>query len=63
MCEYVVKPGDSLSAIAVQYNTTIAALAKANGIENPSIIYVGQKLDIPGCEMAMKPTPYMGCRA
>ena len=42
-------------AIAVQYNTSIAALANANGIENPSIIYVGQRLTIPGCEMAIAP--------
>ena len=54
-CTYVVKPGDSLSAIAVKHNTTIAALAKGNGIDNPSIIYVGQQVSIPGCEMAIAP--------
>jgi len=59
MCEHVVKPGDMLSAIAEQYGTTVAALMKANNISNPNIIYVGQKLVIPGCEMGMRPTPYM----
>lgn len=59
MCEHVVKPGDMLSGIAEQYGTTVAALMKANNISNPNIIYVGQKLVIPGCEMGMMPTPYM----
>ena len=54
-CVYVVKPGDSLSAIAVQHDTTIAALAEANGISDPRFIYVGQRLTIPGCEMTIAP--------
>jgi LysM repeat protein len=45
--EYVVGPGDGLAAIAQQFNTTVAALAAANGIGDPSRIYVGQRLAIP----------------
>jgi lipoprotein-anchoring transpeptidase ErfK/SrfK len=45
---YVVRRGDSLGAIAVRYGTSVAALARANRIANPSIIYVGQRLVIPG---------------
>ena len=44
---YVVQPGDSLSAIAAQYKTTVAAIAQANGISNVNLIYAGQRLTIP----------------
>ena len=43
---YIVKKGDTLSAIAAKYKTTVSAIAKRNGIKNPDIIYVGQKLII-----------------
>ena len=42
-----VRPGDTLSEIAVWYGTTVHALMYANGIHNPNHIYVGQKLYIP----------------
>ncbi len=45
---YTVKAGDNLSTIAKMYGVTTAALVQANGITNPSRIYVGQKLRIPG---------------
>lgn len=45
---YTVKPGDTLSQIAADYGVSVAALASANGITNPSLIYVGQRLAIPG---------------
>ena len=41
---YVVKKGDTLSAIAVRFNTTYKALASLNNIKDPNKIYVGQKL-------------------
>jgi LysM repeat protein len=44
---HVVKAGQTLSGIAKYYGVTVHALAKANGIANPSRIYVGQKLHIP----------------
>lgn len=44
---YVVKSGDTLSEIADKYNTAYQELAKYNNIENPSKIYVGQKIRIP----------------
>jgi len=43
-----VRAGDTLSAIAKANNTTVAALAKANNIQNPNLIRVGQKINIPG---------------
>lgn len=43
---YTVKHGDTLSAIAKRYNTTVSKLVADNGIRNPNLIYVGQKLKI-----------------
>ena len=44
---YVVRAGDTLWAIAEQFDTTIAALVTANQVANPSFISVGQVLVIP----------------
>lgn len=44
---YEVKAGDTLSAIAARYGTTVTEIAAANGIRNPSLIRVGQILEIP----------------
>jgi len=44
---YIVQPGDTLSAIAWRFGTTVWALAQANGIWNPNLIYIGQRLYIP----------------
>lgn len=43
---YTVKKGDTLSAIAVKYKTTVANLVKLNKIKNPNLIYAGQKIRI-----------------
>lgn len=45
---YTVRPGDSLSAIAARYRVSLGALASANRLANPSLIFVGQRLTIPG---------------
>ena len=51
--EYVVKKGDTLSAIAKKYGTTVDALLKANpNIKNPNLIKVGQVIIIPGKPVA-----------
>jgi LysM repeat protein len=44
---YVVVSGDTLSAIAAKFNTTVAAISTLNGITNPASLHVGQKLKIP----------------
>ena len=41
---YTVKKGDTLTAIAKQYGTTVDALVAKNNIKNPNKIYVGQVL-------------------
>ncbi|MBN2358524.1 MAG: LysM peptidoglycan-binding domain-containing protein [Deltaproteobacteria bacterium] len=45
---YTVRSGDTLSAIAARYGTTVDALVRANNIKNRNLIYPGQKLTIPG---------------
>lgn len=45
---YVVQPGDTLTAIAARFGTTVQALVQANNIVNPNLIFVGQVLIIPG---------------
>lgn len=43
---YTVKSGDTLSAIAKKYNTTVDSLVKKNNIKNKNLIKVGQVLKI-----------------
>jgi len=43
---YTVKSGDTLSKIALEFNTTAANLVAKNGIKNPSLIKPGQVLKI-----------------
>jgi murein DD-endopeptidase MepM/ murein hydrolase activator NlpD len=44
---YTVRPGDTLSSIALRQKSTIDALAQANGITDPNRIVSGQVLTIP----------------
>lgn len=45
---YPIKAGDTLSAIAQEYGTTVQALMAANpNIKDPNLIIAGQKLNIP----------------
>ncbi len=52
-----VRPGDTLSAIAARYGTTVAALAAVNGITNPNQIFAGATIEIPGPAPAAAPSP------
>jgi LysM repeat protein len=54
---YVVKPGDTLSSIAVRFGTTVQELAALNGITNINLIYVGQVLKVPGGSSGGTPPP------
>jgi len=45
---HVVQYGEWLGTIAARYGTTASAIAALNGLTNPSLIYVGQVLKIPG---------------
>jgi LysM repeat protein len=45
---HVVKQGETVYSIAVQYGVTPTAIAEANNLEYPYVIYAGQTLLIPG---------------
>jgi LysM repeat protein len=60
---YVVKPGESLRAIAHRYHVKLSDIAAANSISDPKTIHPGQELIIPGGRLsagsqpAAKPAP------
>jgi len=56
-CTYVVRPGDTLTAIAWRYRTTVWWLVSANNIWNPNLIFVGQRLRVPCPPVQPTPTP------
>ncbi len=43
---YTVVSGDVLSGIAYRFGVTVAEIAQCNGIANPDVIRVGQRLTI-----------------
>ena len=43
---YLIRQGDTLSGIAQRYGTTVNELVRLNDIQNPNLIYVGEKLRI-----------------
>ena len=54
---YTVKSGDTLGAIASKYGLSVTLLAAYNGISNPNLINVGQKIKIPAdAKAAVKAT-------
>lgn len=44
---HIVQPGDNLYRISVIYGVPADAIIRANGIYNPNLIFVGQRLVIP----------------
>jgi murein DD-endopeptidase MepM/ murein hydrolase activator NlpD len=47
MSTHQIKRGDTLGRLAQRYGTTVQALASANNIKNPNLIYAGRSLRIP----------------
>ncbi|MFN2283320.1 MAG: LysM peptidoglycan-binding domain-containing protein [Anaerolineae bacterium] len=58
--KHVVQAGENLFRIALRYGTSVDAIAKANGITNAALIYVGQVLTIPGGTDGGTPAPAPG---
>lgn len=50
-----VQPGETLSAIALHYSVSLEALAAANGIANPDLIFAGQVLTIADSSPSIPP--------
>ncbi|MDQ2727266.1 MAG: LysM peptidoglycan-binding domain-containing protein [Actinomycetota bacterium] len=57
---YTVRPGDTLSAIAEQYGTTVSALATANGVAHPDHILTGQDLTVSLSPYTVRPGDTLG---
>jgi len=53
---YTVKKGDTLSAIATRYKTTVSALVKLNSLKDADTLAVGQKLKVAGAATSTKPS-------
>lgn len=53
--QYTIQKGDTLSALAKRFRTTVGALAKRNNIKNVNKIYAGDSLDLPGETAAVTP--------
>ena len=47
---YTVAAGDNLSDIAEQFGTTVEAIITANDIADPTALFIGQVLIIPGAD-------------
>lgn len=47
---YRIQYGDTLSAIAIRYETTVQELVSFNRIANPNVIYAGQTIQVPNCK-------------
>ena len=51
-----VHTGDTLSRLAREYDTDVATLARLNGISDPNLIHVGDRLRLPGQSSSDTPT-------
>lgn len=54
---YQVQSGDTLARIAVRFDTTVEALAAANGISDADVIYVGDWLRLDAGEASIGSSP------
>ncbi|WP_434405212.1 LysM peptidoglycan-binding domain-containing protein [Streptomyces sp. NBC_01353] len=57
---YTVRSGDTLSEIAARYGTTVAKLASLNGLKNPNVLAIGQRLKVPAKAPAPQYEPFPG---
>jgi LysM repeat protein len=48
--EYIVLENDTIASIAANFGVSIDELAQANNLSNENLIFVGQKLIIPGAQ-------------
>jgi peptidoglycan hydrolase-like protein with peptidoglycan-binding domain len=53
---YVVRPGESLTAIAARFGTTLGALARTNRLDPARVLFVGTRLRVPGRAAAASAT-------
>lgn len=54
--QYTVKPGETLSAIAAKYHTSVGDIMRLNGMNQQSILKAGATIKIPKTSASNKPT-------
>ncbi len=54
---HIVRPGEWLTMIAARYGSSVYAIQIANNLANPSLLWVGQRLFIPGGVAPVNPPP------
>ncbi len=59
---YTIRRGDTLSALAARFNTSVSALARANGIRNPNLIITGRNLRVDSFQPSGGSKPSKGGR-
>ena len=60
---HVIVAGENLTGIAAHYGTTVAAIAQANAIADPSYIRIGDTLRIPGTRPSSKASAKAAAKA
>ena len=53
---HIVQKGDTLWSLSQAEGTTVGALARANGIQNPDLILIGQELHLNASAEDSAPT-------
>ena len=48
LAQVTVRPGETLGEIAERYGVSVNRLMQANGIKDPTLVQIGQRLVIPG---------------
>jgi len=54
---HIVRPGEYLALIAARYGSSVYAIQMANNLSNPSFIWSGERLFIPGALPLINPSP------
>jgi LysM repeat protein len=54
---YIVRRGDTLSAIAVRHGTTVSALAHANGLRSANVVLAGGRVRVPARSFSQDTLP------
>ena len=61
MTSVTIRRGDTLTALAKKYKTSVGQLAKSNKIKDPNKIIAGRKLNLPGARDSFEPGPTRWC--
>lgn len=57
--QYVVKRGDTLTKIAIEFDTTVERLVEENNISNPNLIFPGEVLNISNVDNPVRTVEYV----